>query len=135
MALKALVTGPIAKPVLRWTGQQRPVLELRIHATAAARDKVTGDWNDVGDPLWISATFWDQDAERYAETLNQGDRVTVEGTLILNTYQRRDGGVGTSLSLRLPRFLGLIPSRSHSAAGTAHDVSSAAGPPDIKAPF
>lgn len=133
MSVKALVTGPIASPVLRWTGQQRPVLEVRIHATAAARDKSSGEWRDVGSPLWVSATFWDADAERFAEVLGQGDRVTVEGTLVVETYQRRDGTVGTSHSLRMPRFLGVIPSRRRNAENVAD--GSTAGYGADTAPF
>lgn len=111
MSFRGHVTGAIANPVLRWTGQQRAVLELRIHSTAAARDRETRQWQDVGDPLWLSATFWDDEAQRLADALSQGDRVSVEGTLVLESYQRRDGGTGVSHVLRNPRFLGVIPSR------------------------
>ena len=111
MSFRGHVSGAIANPVLRWTGQQRAVLELRIHGTAAAKDRETGQWRDVGDPLWISATFWDQEAQNLADSLGQGDRVTVEGTLVLESFQRRDGTAGIAHSLRSPRFLGVIPSR------------------------
>ena len=111
MSFRGHVTGAIAEPVLRWTGQQRPVLEIRIAGTASQRDKDSGEWNDVGSPLWLSATFWDTEAQRLADMLSKGDRVTVEGTLVLETYQRRDGSPGVSHQLRGPRFLGMIPRR------------------------
>ncbi len=133
MSFRGHVTGAIANPVLRWTGQQRAVLELRIHATASARDRDSGQWQDVGDPLWISASFWDQEAQTLADTLSQGDRVTVEGTLVLEGFQRRDGTSGVAHSLRSPRFLGVIPSRR-----SAQDRQADADGPivsDSQAPF
>ena len=114
MPLKAVVTGPIAEPVLRWTPKQQAVLDLRINATLSNRDKQTGRWEDVGEPLWVSATFWDQEAHQFADTLGKGDRVSVEGTLVFETYQRRDGGAGVRFIIRYPRFLGVIPRRTGS---------------------
>lgn len=112
MPLKAVVTGPIAEPVLRWTTKQQAVLDLRMNATLSMRDKQTGQWGEVGEPLWVSATFWDQEAQQLADVLSKGDRVTVEGTLTFETYQRRDGTAGVRFPLRFPRFLGVIPRRS-----------------------
>lgn len=114
MSVKAQVTGKIANPVLRWTGKQQAVLEVRIHATASQRDKNTGEWSDVGAPLWVSATFWEREAQQLESLLSQGDRVTVEGTLVLETYQRRDGTPGVNHSLRSPRFLGFVPAKRQS---------------------
>ena len=134
MSFRGHVTGAIANPVLRWTGQQRAVLEVRIHATAAAKDRESGQWQDVGDPLWISASFWDQEAQTLADLLGQGDRVTVEGTLVLESYQRRDGSPGVSYSLRSPRFLGVIPSRrSQQERAKGAEADTATG--DGYAPF
>lgn len=117
MALKALVTGAIADPVLRWTPQQKAVMEMRVNATASSRDKTTGNWSDMGSPLWVSATFWDDEAKHLSHMLHKGDRVSVEGTLVVETYHRRDGGEGIRYVLRFPRFLGVIPSRRPEPVG------------------
>lgn len=139
MSFRGQVTGAIAAPVLRWTGQQRAVLEVRIHATAAAKDRESGQWRDVGDPLWISASFWDQEAQHLADVLEQGDRVTVEGTLVVEAFQRRDGSAGMSHSLRSPRFLGVIPSRRNVSqdSQSGHHGAEPGGPivSDEQAPF
>ncbi|WRS30072.1 single-stranded DNA-binding protein [Actinomycetaceae bacterium MB13-C1-2] len=111
MALRAQITGAITEPVLRWTPKQQPVLDFRINATASVRNKSTGQWEDVGSPIWVSVAFWEQEAQTLNEVLSKGDRITVEGTLVQETYQRRDGGEGNSLSLRFPKMLGVIPSR------------------------
>ncbi len=114
MALRAQITGAITEPVLRFTPRQQAVLDFRINATAVVRNKSTGQWEDVGAPLWVSVAFWEHDAQTLKDVLGKGDRVTVEGTLIQETYQRRDGGEGSSLSLRWPKFLGVVPSRRKS---------------------
>ena len=111
MALRAQITGAITEPVLRFTPKQQSVLDFRINATAAVRNKATGQWEDLGSPLWVSVAFWEHEAQTLNETLDKGDRVTVEGTLVQETYKRRDGAEGTSLSLRWPKFLGVVPSR------------------------
>lgn len=126
MALKAVVTGAIADPVLRWTPQQKAVLDVRMNATASNRDKNSGEWSDIGSPLWVSATFWDDEAKHLSQVLHKGERVTVEGTLVIETYHRRDGGDGVRYVLRFPRFLGVIPSRRSEAVGNqAHQDSAA----------
>ena len=117
MSARIVVTGTIAKPGLRWTAQQRPVLDLRICATARSRSKTTGEWDDVGAPLWLNAAFWDDEAQSLADHLSQGDRVSVEGTLVVETYKRRDGGEGTRMEIRSPRFLGVIPRRKRDESG------------------
>ncbi len=112
MALRAQITGAITDPVLRWTPKQQPVLDLRINATASQRDKSTGRWEDIGAPFWVSVAFWDQEAQHLEDVLNKGDRITVEGTLVLETYQRRDNTEGTRFTLRYPKLLGIVPRRS-----------------------
>ncbi len=128
MSLRALVTGSIAEPVVRWTPKHQQVLEVRIHATASQRNKETGDWSDIGAPLWVSASFWDRDAARLAPLLAQGDRVSVEGTLVLESFQRRDGGSGISYTIRNPRFLGYTPKRTEQS-----DANNMA--PGVESPF
>lgn len=138
MALRAVATGMIAEPVLRWTPQQKAVLDLRINATASARDKASGQWADIGGPLWVGATFWDDEAKHLADILSKGDRVSIEGTLVVETFQRRDGTEGQKHIIRFPRFLGMIPGRRQSAedagayGGAAQSPQSTyvdAGPP------
>ena len=139
MALRAQITGAITEPTLRFTPRQQAVLDFRINATAVIRNKSTGQWEDVGAPLWVSVAFWEHDAQTLKDVLSKGDRVTVEGTLIQETYQRRDGAEGSSLSLRWPKFLGIVPSRRSAPQAAATETPPADpwddGPAPAKAPF
>ena len=109
MSINATVQGRIAEPELKYTQGGKAVLDLRICATPRKKNRDTGEWADDGTELWVSAPFWDAEAERLAEFLGKGDTVTVTGTLAQEEFQRRDGGVGQKLVVRFPRFLGVVP--------------------------
>ena len=109
MAMEATVTGSIAEPELKYTAQGKAVLEVRIGATRRAKDKQSGEWGDDGSPLWVGSTFWEKEAERLAELLTKGCKVSVSGTVVREEFQKRDGGQGEKLIIRFPRFLGYTP--------------------------
>lgn len=109
MSTKITVTGGIAEPELRFTQGGKAVLELRIAGTFSRRNKDTQQWEDQGAPLWHSATFWEKDAEKLAELLHKGDRVSVEGIQVLDQYTARDGSQQQKHVIANPRFLGFIP--------------------------
>ena len=111
MSAKVTVTGGIAEPRMRYTQAGKSVLELSIAGTYSRKDKNTNQWEDVGSPLWLSTSFWEEEAERLADALSKGDRVSVEGILVLEEFQKRDGTPGQKLVLQSPRFLGVVPRR------------------------
>ena len=112
MSIETTVTGRIAEPELRYTQQGKAVLDLRICATRRALNKSTNEWADDGEPLWVSAPFWERDAEYLAEILGKGSEITVTGTLAMETYETSNGR-GSKLVVRFPRFKGLVPKRQN----------------------
>ena len=70
------------------------------------------NWADDGEPLWVSAPFWERDAEYLAEILGKGSEITVTGTLAMETYETPNGR-GSKLVVRFPRFKGLVPKRQN----------------------
>ena len=112
MSIETTVTGRIADPELRYTQQGKAVLDLRICATRRALNKNTNEWADDGEPLWVSAPFWERDAEYLAEILGKGSEITVTGTLAMETYETPNGR-GSKLVVRFPRFKGLVPKRQN----------------------
>ena len=108
MSMETITTGNIAEPTLRYTQAGKAVLELRIGATRRAFNKQTNEWDDDGSPLWVSASFWEQDAEYLADILSKGAKVSVAGTVIREEYETNQGR-GEKLVIRLPRFLGIVP--------------------------
>ena len=114
MSMETMTTGTIAEPTLRYTQQGKAVLELRIGATRRTFNKQTNEWDDDGSPLWVSASFWEQEAEYLAEILHKGSKVSVSGTVIREEYETAQGH-GEKLVIRFPRFLGIVPKRQNPA--------------------
>ena len=112
MSATTTVTGNLGQdPQLRFTSDGTPVLGISIAATHSQKDKQSGQWGDVGEPLWIRASFWKEEAEHLAQILHKGGRVTVEGTLIRKVWNSPNGQGGENLELHYPRFLGVVPRR------------------------
>lgn len=109
MACDITVEGRLgADPEVKYTQAGKQVTELRIAATASHKGQ-NGQWEDDGDPLWVTAPFWGEQHGHLADTLKKGDRVTVTGTLIQRGWVGNDGQRRTSLELKFPRFRGVIP--------------------------
>lgn len=116
MAARTLVTGNLGNdPRTGTTKTGKPYVSLSIGCTAASKDRDTGQWSDDGDPLWIGASFFDGHAGRLP-ALSKGDKVTVEGDLVIRSYTDQSGMQQRSLELRFPRFLGVIPKQQSGSA-------------------
>ncbi|WP_206192571.1 single-stranded DNA-binding protein [Scrofimicrobium canadense] len=112
------MTGNLGQePELKFNNQSgKATLNLSIAATPSRLDRQTNQWSDVGEPLWIRATLWEQMAERLADVLHKGDRVSVEGTFSIRTYQAQDGSQRLSYELLGAKFLGVVPRAPQNAA-------------------
>lgn len=117
MSARVTATGNLGdKPEVRYTPNGKAVTTLSIAATSTRLNKDTGRYEDNGDPLWIKVPFWGDEWTYLADILKKGDRVSVDGDLVLRSFQRNDGTNGSSLELRFPRFLGTVPRRPQSQA-------------------
>lgn len=92
-----------AQPELRLTPSGAAVASVSIVFQESYKDNNTGQWVDK-DPVWVNATGWRELAESMAQGLNKGDEVMVSGVLSLRTYDKRDGGQGTSLDLNVSQI-------------------------------
>ncbi len=109
MSAKIIVTGNLGQdPQIRYTPSSRAVLDLSSAATHRVTNKQTDQWEDKREPLWLRASFWGDQAETLAQSLAKGDKITVEGNLVLEKYSGRSGD-GLAYVLDFPRFLGVIP--------------------------
>ena len=109
MSAKVTVTGNLGSdPEVRYTRQGDPVINLSIGATPRRPGRRQGEWVDNGEPLWIEATLWGDIAKTVAELAHKGDRVSVSGTLVLDSYESREGK-RTSLTIPSATWLGATP--------------------------
>jgi single-strand DNA-binding protein len=81
-------------PELRFTPNGVAVCDVRLATTP--RRKVGEEWQDK-ETLWFKLTCWRELGEHVAQSLKKGDRVVVQGTLLQETYERRDGSTGVNL--------------------------------------
>lgn len=110
MTCQTAIEGTISEPDIRYTQTGKTLLELGIACTPRRKNKNTNQWEDDGAPLWINATLWGDDADRYGDLLHKGDRIIATGTLAREEFTRNDGGKGEKLFLRFPK-IALIPKK------------------------
>lgn len=122
MSFTGTLTGNLGQdPQMRYTDSGKALLQLNIAATPRGKRPNSDQWEDVGAPVWLGVTFWEQDAERIANLqLNKGDQVAVSGTMKIREYTRRDGQTAYSLELHRPRFPGAVPRNPQAQAPAAH---------------
>jgi single-strand DNA-binding protein len=121
MSFRGVVTGNLGSdPELKWTQQGKAVLGVSIGCTPRRLNRQSNEWENVGEDVWVRATFWEEEAQRLVEVLRKGSKVSVEGTLSRRTFQRNDGGQGESLELVGARFLGVVPKPTQQQSRPAH---------------
>ena len=129
MSAHTYVVGNLGnQPEARFTQSGNATLTFSVGCTPRRKDKDSGQWDDDGAPLWITITLWGEEAERWAEVLNKGDRISVNGTLKRRTYERRDGGQGEALELVGARDLAVIPRANSQPAAPKRDSEKWAPP-------
>jgi single-strand DNA-binding protein len=77
----------------------RDVLELRLYFDRPVPDG-EGSYTDKGG-FWLNANLWGNRAKPLSELLDKGMRVRVEGTLIQETWEDREGEERSGMKLDL----------------------------------
>lgn len=91
----------------------KSVANFTVPHTARAKNKQTGDFEDVGDTLWVRVALWERDADLAAQHLRKGVLVRVEGEPVLKAWER-DGKTGTNLEIKFASF-SIIPRAERNA--------------------
>ena len=119
MSAHVYVVGNLGnQPEARFTQSGNATLTFSVGCTPRRKDRDSDRWEDDGAPLWITVTLWGDEAERLADVLHTGDRVSVNGILKRRVYDRRDGGQGEALELVGARDLAVIPKADSSQPAT-----------------
>ncbi len=79
--------------------EARDVLDLRIYFDRPVPDG-DGSYTDKGG-FWLNANLWGSRAKPLSELLDKGMRVRVEGTLIQETWEDREGDERSGMKLDL----------------------------------
>lgn len=89
-----------ADPQLRYTKSGSAVCTYRIGATESRKNQDTGQWEDIGEPIFIDIDFWDEDAEYYATRAKKGQRVTWHGDGVIRETWEKDGRSGEKFKIK-----------------------------------
>lgn len=132
---------------LRWTAGGKAVATLTLLFEKRKKNDTTNEWETI-DKLWVRGTAWERMAENCAESLSKLDEVIVSGELSLREYDRKEGGKGQSLEMKisaigpnLNRFTAKVAKASRGTgdggfgSAPADDAWSTASAADAAPPF
>jgi single-strand DNA-binding protein len=81
---------------------------MATHENYRSKD---GEWHEKTQ--WHSITAWGGAADRVAKLLTKGQEVLVEGKIVNNSYETKDGEKRFSTTIELNDFLTLSPRQGH----------------------
>lgn len=132
MAVKHISgTGNLGSdPQLRYTKSGLAVCEYSIGATAS-RQNQNGEWEENGAPLWLSLTFWGDEAERYAHAAKRGQTIEFHGTgLALDPWSTPDGRSGIEYRVLNPAIRIRPPKKQPTSNGQGQGQGQWGAPTD-----
>lgn len=91
---------------------------LNLNVAVEDRKKVNGTW--TSETLWVTVTMFGKRAEGLAQHCTKGTRIAAQGDLNVRTYQKRDGGEGTSIEL-MARDVEVLFDKREGVAQPRHD--------------
>ena len=91
------ITGNCAwTPELKQTDQGVPWLSFKVAVNARVQEE--GTWKD-GPTSWYTVRCWRELATHVAESVEKGNRVIVDGSLVISEWTTRDGEKRTSAEI------------------------------------
>lgn len=93
MAFTTLLTAVgnlTADPELRYSKDNKPVVNFTVASTPRSLNRTTREWED-GEPVFLRCSAWDEMAENIAASLTKGSRVMVQGSLKARTWVTKEG--------------------------------------------
>lgn len=85
---------------------------LAFSVAYTPRERKGNDWID-GETIWTRATVWGEKAEFWADHLQKGDTVLVQGSLRQNTFTNKEGKEVKSLEISVAD-MGIVPKAAKS---------------------
>jgi len=118
--IKLQVIGNLGKDCVTNTVNGKNVINFNVAHTEKFRD---AQGNQKDKTIWVDCAYW-TDRTGIAPYLRKGTQVYVEGAPEVRTYQKNDGTMGASLTLRVlsvqllgSRTEGTAPSGGYSNSG------------------
>lgn len=95
---RVIISGNLTRdPELKRTQVGMAVLQLGLAVNDRRKNQQTGEWEDVVN--YVDCTMFGTRAEKVAQYLSKGSKVTVEGKLRYHAWEAQDGGKRSKLEV------------------------------------
>ena len=95
---RVIISGNLTRdPELKRTHDGKAVLQLGLAVNDRRKNQQTGEWEDVAN--FVDCTMFGTRAERVAQYLSKGSKVTIEGKLRYHSWEAQDGGKRSKLEV------------------------------------
>ena len=91
-----------ADPVITQFGNKNSVARFRIATNESYKDK-KGDW--VNNTTWHNVAAWGKSAELCEQLLKKGSEVVLEGKLVNDSYETKDGEKRYKTEISMREFM------------------------------
>ncbi|MDY0891861.1 single-stranded DNA-binding protein [Frigoribacterium sp. CFBP9030] len=96
------INGRLSKDPEGRTANGKSVAEITVPQQRSKKLE-GGGYENVGGTSWITATFWEGDADAVMASLSKGSEVIVTGQLATQEYRTREGEDRTKLVIEFPK--------------------------------
>lgn len=100
-------------PEIRFMDSGDAVATLNVKVTP--RKRKGNEWVS-GEPSWFRVSVWGRQGEAVADSIREGDRVTVTGTMEMRSYEK--DGVKRSVPEVRAESIGVIPKIAEKSKST-----------------
>lgn len=95
---RVIISGNLTRdPELKRTQDGMAVLQLGLAVNDRRKNQQTGEWEDVAN--FVDCTMFGTRAEKVAQYLSKGSKVTIEGKLRYRSWEAQDGGKRSKLEV------------------------------------
>lgn len=95
---RVIISGNLTRdPELKRTQGGMAVLQLSLAVNDRRKNQQTGEWEDVAN--FVDCTMFGTRAEKVAQYLSKGSKVTIEGKLRYRSWEAQDGGKRSKLEV------------------------------------
>lgn len=109
-----IVGNVVGDPELKYIQNGVAVLNMRVASTPRKFDRQSNEWKD-GTSLFIDTTAWRGQAEEIASRVKKGTTVMLQGRLIQQDFETKDGEKRSKLSLDIDEAAIVIPRTKQNA--------------------
>lgn len=117
-----IIAGRLTRdPEVRYTPAGKAVAKVGIANNRRFRNASTNEWQD--ETTFVDVTVWGEAAERAKEKLKKGSPVLVEGRLVSESWETKEGAKRSTLKITAKRLQALESNFSGAAEASSETAA------------